>query len=119
MNLKASLEDIELEDRLSSITADLVEVEKNSAFLERLFSVDAGRWINIAPLCSGLNEIEGQLEEFRESFEKTLRVTWLDYPEAAYGKGYCIIVFFVEALHWSNVALYNKQLFLSKFVHST
>lgn len=46
-------------------------------------------------------------------------VTWLDHPKAAYGEGYCIIIFFVEALHWKNVALYNKRLFLSKFAHSS
>lgn len=118
MNQEENLE-MELEDKLSSITADLVEFESNSQFLERLFSEEAGKWIEIEPLCNGLKEIESQLEELRESVEGTLQVTWLDYPNAAYGEGYCIIIFFVEALHWSNLALYNKQLFLRKLSQKT
>lgn len=101
-----------LEDRLSDITADLVELEENSAFLERLFSVEAGRWVDVAPLCSGLTEIERQLEELRESFDVPLQVTWLNSPKSVYGNGYCVIIFFSEELHWSNAALYNKQWFL-------
>lgn len=113
MNLEDNLEDMELEDILSGITADLVGYESNSLFLKRLFSEEAGKWIEIEPLCSGLKKIESQLEQLKESFEESLRVTWLDYP-ASYGEGFCIIIFFVEALHWNNLALYNKQLFLKK-----
>ena len=119
MNLEDGIEELELEDRLSSLTADLVEFESNDLFLERLFSEEAGKWIGIEPLCNGLKEIESQLEELRESVEGTLQVTWLDYPNAAYGECYCIIIFFVEALHWSNLALYNKQLFLRKLSQKT
>jgi hypothetical protein len=118
MNIEESIE-MELEDKLSCLTADLVEFESNSPFIERLFSEEASKWIEIQSLCSGLKEIESQLEELKESFEGTLRVTWLDYPDAAVGKGYCLIIFFVEALHWSNLALYNKQLFLKKLAEKT
>ncbi len=119
MNLEDGLEELELEDRLSSLTADLVEFESNDLFLERLFSEEAGKWIEIESLCSKLQEIEGQFEELRKSFEGTLQVTWLDYPSVAYGGGYCLIIFFVEALHWSNLALYNKQLFIRKLAQKT
>lgn len=118
MNLEESIE-MELEDKLSCLTADLVEFESNSPFIERLFSEEASKWIEIQSLCSGLKEIESQLEELKESFEGTLRVTWLDYPDAAVGKGYSLIIFFVEALHWSNLALYNKQLFWRKSAQTT
>ncbi|MBD1806921.1 hypothetical protein H6F98_15850 [Microcoleus sp. FACHB-SPT15] len=125
MNLEENLE-MELEDKLSCLTADLVEFESNSLFLERLFSEEVGKWIEIESLCSGLQEIESQLEELKELFVAccpegagTLRVTSLDYPDAACGEGFCLIIFFVEALHWSNLALYNKQLFLRKLSRQT
>ena len=104
---------MKLEDKLSEITADLVEFEENTLFLERLFSVEAGRWIEVAPLCNGLTEeVEEQLEALEESFQTPLQVAWLNSPKSAYGSGYCLIIFFLEDLHWSNVALYNKQWFL-------
>lgn len=105
-----------IESQLSDITADLVELEENSAFLERLFSHKAGKWVDAFSLCNGLTPIRGRLEKLKE---ETVRVTWLDYPDAAHGKGYCLIIFFSEELHWSNVALYNKQWFLQKFAHRT
>jgi hypothetical protein len=42
MNLEENLE-MELEDKLSCLTADLVEFESNSLFLERLFSEEVGK----------------------------------------------------------------------------
>lgn len=108
--------DIDIEDRLSCLTADLVEFESNSLFLQRLFSIDAGKWVEVGPLCSDLRQVEVQLRELREVLEGELRVTWLEYPDAANGAGYCLILFFVEALHWNNLALYNKQLFMRKTV---
>lgn len=110
MNLEDGLE-MEVEDILSSITADLLEFESNRLFLDRLFSEEAGKWLEIAPLCEGLVEIESQLEELRASFEGRLRVIWLDYPDAAAGEGYCLIVFFVEELMWSNLSIYNQKYF--------
>ncbi|MBI4641216.1 MAG: hypothetical protein HY731_11010 [Candidatus Tectomicrobia bacterium] len=101
-----------LEDKLSDLTANLVELEENSLFLERLFSDDSGRWIDVASLCSGLTDVEGRLEELRKSLKAPLQVTWLDSPKSVYRNGYCVILFFLEELHWSNVALYNKQWFL-------
>lgn len=116
MNLEENLE-IELEDILSGIAGDLVAYKSNSLFLDRLFTQQAGKWIEIEPLCSSLNQIENQLKELRESFDGEIRVTWIDYPN--YGELDCAIVFFVEDLLWSNVALYNKQLFFEKLSHTT
>jgi len=39
------------EERLRDLTADLVECEENSAFLERLFSLNAGVWEDLTVLC--------------------------------------------------------------------
>lgn len=101
-----------LEESLADITADLVELKENSPFLERLFAVRAGQWLDAAVLCSQLIDITDRLEGLSESFEGALHVTWLAYPESVYGDGYCLIIFFVEALHWSNIAVYNRRHFL-------
>jgi hypothetical protein len=106
-----------LEDQLSDITASLLQLEKNGVFLERLFSLDMGKWAEVTVLCRHLAEEEARLAELEESSGGTLRVTWLDYPNSAYGPGYAVIIFFLEELHWSNVALYNKQHFLEKLAH--
>jgi hypothetical protein len=103
-------EELELEDWLSCISADLLEYDRNSLFLERLFAQKSGEWSTIESLCDGLPDIETQLQHLAAISPAELRVTWLDYPTAA-GLGFCLILFFVESLHWSNLAVYNQALF--------
>jgi hypothetical protein len=106
-----------IEDKLADLTADLVECEENQAFLARLFALQAGAWADVVALCHEVIPLEEHVAHLQESTTGRLRVTWLDYPNAAHGKGYCLIIFFVEELHWSNVALYNKHWFLQKNAH--
>lgn len=103
-----------IEEQLADITADLVEREENSLFLERLFSQKAGTWAAAAVLCDDLVPIKTQIEQLQKQGTETLQVTWLDYPRSAYGKGYCVIIFFSADLHWSSVAIYNQRWFLQK-----
>jgi hypothetical protein len=103
-----------LEDNLSNITADLVGLEKNSVFLDRLFSIKMGTWVPVIQLCRGITDVEERLARLQKSFDGTLHVAWLDYPDSVYGQGYCTIIFFSEQLHWNSIALYNKQSFLQK-----
>ena len=108
-----------VEDKLSDITSDLVELEENIIFLERLFSIESGIWIEVTSLSIGLRK-ENSIGKLSRSLKGKLWVTWLDYPISTYGKGYCTIIFFSEELHWSSVALYNKQWFsqkLTKDIH--
>jgi hypothetical protein len=100
-----------LEEHLTDITADLVEVEGNSPFLERLFSLQAGTWEDTTVLCHDLGPCKDQIAQLQKRLPGKLQVTWLEYPASAYGSGYCVIIFFAEELHWSNVALYNKAWF--------
>jgi hypothetical protein len=100
-----------LEDDLTDITADLVQLEENSPFLERLFSLQAGVWEDAAVLCHDLGHRKDQIEQLQKQLPGKLQVTWIEYPKSAYGSGYCVIIFFAEELHWSNVALYNKAWF--------
>ena len=105
---------MKVEERLADLTADLVEYEENSIFLERLFSLKAGVWEDVTALCRDIVHLEEHMAQLQRSSKGRLQVTWLDYPASTQGKGYCLIVFFVEELHWSNVALYNKQWFSRK-----
>jgi hypothetical protein len=102
---------MKVEERLADLTADLVEYEENSVFLKRLFSLKAGVWEDVTALCRDIGHLEDHIAQLQRSAKDRLRATWLAYPASTHGKGYCLIVFFVEELHWSNVALFNKQWF--------
>jgi hypothetical protein len=106
---------MKVEEKLEELTADLVECEENSVFLERLFSLKTGVWEDVTALCRDIAHIEDDMAQLQWSSKGRLRATWLNYPASTHGKGYCLIVFFAEELHWSNVALYNKQWFSRKF----
>ena len=105
---------MKVEERLADLTADLVECEENSVFLERLFSLMAGVWADVTDLCRDIVHLEDDMAQLQQSSKGRLRATWLDYPASTHGKGYCLIIFFTEELHWSNIALYNKQWFSQK-----
>ena len=105
---------MKVEERLEELTADLVESEENSVFLERLFSLKAGVWEDVTALCRDIVHLEDDMAQLQRSSKDGLRATWLNYPASTHGKGYCLIIFFAEELHWSNVALYNKQWFSRK-----
>ena len=105
---------MKVEERFEELTADLVECEENSVFLERLFSLKAGAWEDVTALCHDIVPLEEHMAQLQRSSKGGLRVTWLDYPASTHGKGYCLIIFCAEELHWSNVALYNKQWFFRK-----
>lgn len=102
------IKDLEIEDQLSCLTADLVEHESNQPFLQRLFANKAGQWLDIYTLCQDLNSILNQFKSLELECEGILQVTWLDYPTNL-GEGYCLIIFYLESLHWNNLALYCKN----------
>jgi hypothetical protein len=102
---------LSIEDHLTEMTADLMALEKNSPFLVRLFTRKAGVWTDITALCQDLGHCTDQIESVQQQLPGTLQVTWLAYPNAAHGRGYCVIIFFAEEVPWSNVALYNKAWF--------
>jgi len=45
-----------VEDKLSDMTSDLVELEENTIFLERLFSMESGVWVEVISLSTGLKK---------------------------------------------------------------
>ncbi|WP_107666623.1 hypothetical protein [Cyanothece sp. BG0011] len=105
-------EEMDLEDQLSCLTADLIEYKKNKMFLNNLFNVESGQWTDINTLCQGINHLQNQLELIEKSCDEQLTVTWLDYPLSTMGEGYCLIIFYLESLHWDNIALYNRKDFI-------
>jgi hypothetical protein len=108
---------MKIEESLADLTADLIGCKANSAFLERLFSLKAGVWADVTDLCRDIVHLEDHIAQLQRSSKGRLRATWLNYPISTHGKGYCLIIFFMEELHWSNVALYNKQWFSQKVTH--
>ncbi len=105
-------EEMDLEDQLSCLTADLIEYKRNKNFLKNLFKIESGKWADINILCQGMNHLQNQLELIENYCDEQLQVTWLDYPLSTMGEGYCLIIFYLECLHWDNVALYNKKDFI-------
>ena len=70
------------------ILSDLVELEENTIFLERLFSMESGVWAEVISLSTGLKK-EISIRKLSESLKGKLWATWLDYQGSTYGKGYC------------------------------
>lgn len=98
-----------LTDTLSELTADLVEFEENEPFLRRLFKLEPGNWVDLDCLCDGLDGYKVTLARLKKSHQERVRVTWLHYPDSAYGEGYSLIVFFADRQQWHNIAVYNKE----------
>jgi hypothetical protein len=102
------LQDVSLVDRLSCIADDLVELERNRPFLDRLFANGSGQWLSVDTLCLGLQDVWYELRELRLVFKEDLKVTWLDYPNSSKDQGTCVLIFFAETAHWSKLILMNR-----------
>jgi hypothetical protein len=100
-------------DKLSEVTANLVEFEENELFLRRLFQLRPGVWADLDFLIEDLGILGELRRALKNSFQERVRVTWLDYSDSRYGDGYSLILFFAEEQQWHNVALYNKSRFES------
>ncbi len=99
--------ELEVEDKLSCISADMVSLRKYSACMERLFALPSGQWVELIHLFFGIGEIEQRLQGLAAKISGVPRVSWSDYPDSVYGPGYRVVVFFCDDPFWSNVALYN------------
>jgi hypothetical protein len=99
------------EEMLADVAADLVSIKQNRDFVRRLFRTEAGRWASVPTLCEGLPETAQRLKELEALAEGELLATWLDFPISLHGSGYCLIIFYLEELNWSNVAIFNKRVF--------
>lgn len=95
---------LELEDEFSDFSADFVAEMELS--LKRLFQREPGKWTAVHELC----DAEQRLQALEQLADGVLQAAWMEYPESAYGEGYVTVLFFIESLPWSTVAIYNKAL---------
>ncbi|MGK7887820.1 MAG: hypothetical protein AB4042_00700 [Leptolyngbyaceae cyanobacterium] len=102
---KEKSEVIDLEDELVDFTADLLSLRQNESVLVRLFHQPMGTWTDLCTLFAEdhCNEL---LATLHKNCDGVLRVTWLNHPEL--NQGYCLILFYMDALNWSQLVLYNK-----------
>ncbi len=105
------------DDELSEITADLVTLRQNLPFLERLFSLEAGRWLDISVSCADLSEVQKRLQEvWNTSYpDEALFATWLLAPDDDSEDDFCVIFFWTIIGHWSTNVVYNRSYFLEKY----
>jgi hypothetical protein len=115
MTLETALDEIDLEDQFADLAADLVGLESNSVFIERLLVISPNQWRDVRDLCDRLHPVVSQLEELEILAEDSLKVSWLEHPLP--DSGYCLILFYLKSLQWDSLALYNRQHFLQKFAH--
>ena len=76
--------------------------------MQRLLANESGKWTDIYTLCQDLNSVSDQLQSLEKLCDGILQVTWLDYPSNL-EEEVCLIVFYLESLHWNNMALYCKN----------
>lgn len=97
---------IEIDDEFADLTADLLSLEVNEPIIERLFSRPVGRWSDLTDFLEVEHPTTQEVDALQSSCNGRLRVTWLEHPELE--KGYCLVLFYVDALGWNSLALYNK-----------
>jgi len=98
------------EEILLELSADIVSFKHNSNFLKRLFNEDAGTMLYAKDLSTDLHSIESRIVEIEGIVKGSLRVGWLDFSNSPYGRGFALVIFFVEEIFWNTVAIYNRNL---------
>jgi hypothetical protein len=69
----------------------------------RLFEHPVGTWADLATLLEHDPQTANVLSALQSDCQRTLRLTWLDYPDLKLG--YCLILFYVESLGWNSLAI--------------
>lgn len=54
-------------------------------------------------------DLKQQIIQLETQSEGELIANWIDYPSSDNGEDYATVTFFVEAIHWHMVAVYNKK----------
>ncbi len=101
----SSIHEAAIVDALERFSGDVLSLRRHEGIVREIFATAPGEW----RLVSGLDLHDAALARLLDGTGQdgaSLRVTWLDYPDPS--SGYCLIVFFLEGIHWHSVALYNK-----------
>jgi hypothetical protein len=100
---------VRLEDELSGLSADLVGEARHVPFLRELLTLAPGRLYDAIPLVAALPEARDGLGAVERAAGDRLRVTWIENDGSAYGPEYVVVLFYLEAIHWHNVAVVNRR----------
>ena len=98
--------ELTIEDELTDFAADIVSDLEYEGIVRELFNRPAGQWHLLADLGKKADRLMDRIASLQESAGDIV-VAWMDYPESSYGAGYCTVSFFVEAIHWHTLAIYN------------
>lgn len=97
-----------IEDELFDWTGDFLSLTHFEPVLKQLFIHPSGDWLKVKSLFADNSEITERLDELETKAGDPLCVVWLDDPAAEPDDDYSVIVFFVAALHWHTLAVYNR-----------
>lgn len=97
---------------LNQIVVDLTSNQRYFAFLELLFSFNAGEWLDLESLCDDYEHITTRFQTLRKinALTMPIDVTWLDYSH--HREGFCLIVIYCE--HPIQNVIYNRSRFLEE-----
>jgi len=107
-------QDLSEDDELLGISADLVSLDENHPFITRLFSLNAGQWLDVLSASFDLSKTQKRLRELKLQSDGNMYAAWLEYPqqqETLDESESCVIVFFTDVDHWITSAVFNKQYF--------
>jgi hypothetical protein len=95
------------EDRLDSITGDLVGQARWQPALRELFKRPAGKWCSATELSAQLSEAYGTAAS---DVLDDLRIAWLPDPYCETNSDYAVVLFFVSAgdVLWERAAWFNR-----------
>ena len=97
-----------IEDELSGLSADLVGGARYVSFLRELLTLEPGCLYDATALVAALPDARDGLDAVERAVGDRLRVTWIENDGSTYGPGYVIVLFYLEAIHWHNVAVVNR-----------
>ncbi len=114
------------EEEIGDIAADLVSIEQNYQFISRLFSLEAGKWLDVFSACADIPIARDRLDKVLSSSGMNLGSSsvnlfalWMDYPEMTSdeveGDKFVVIFFFTDLFHWSRHAVFNKDYFIERW----
>jgi hypothetical protein len=93
---------------LENFACDLLTEAKNQAAVQRLFEAKKAHWVTVRDLCSTVSGLQETYEELSKQLPSDLVVTWLDCPGDREAQNNAVVLFFVEDLLWSKIAVFNR-----------
>lgn len=96
-----------LEEKLSSVAADLITDKPYKPFRQRLAQCKFGEWQSVATLCEGMEELPRYAAEVFEEVGNEFVVIRLRWPWLYQNDAEFMGLFYCEHEFWSTIAYYN------------